>query len=113
MNIESKLSEISEYFKGKLLAGDYTFIECGECTAKILIDNKYTIEVWITNDPKYAFDFYDYYLFGIKLVGLTTQKERLTGWRHIKLHINKYRSIALKEEKRKQIASLQKEIESL
>ena len=113
MNIENKLYEISEYFKSKLLTGDYEFIECGSCTAKILIDGKYTIEAWIANDPKTSFDFYDHHLSGLKLTGLSTQKERVTGWDHIKPHIQQYKTIALKEAKLKQIIQLEKEIESL
>ena len=116
MKIEDLLDNTGKYFKKALLTGDYEFIKCEECTAEILIDGKYTFTVWIANNPKFSFDFYqDLFRKNMELdsIRLTTQKERMLGWKHIKPHIKEYTDKILKLEKQKQINKLKKELEAL
>ena len=112
MNIESTLKDVANYFKSKIIKGEFTLTECAKSTCTILIDGKYIFELWIANDPKKHFDFYSTFLF----TDLTpyyfkfnTQKERLQAWEQVKPRIESYRS----KEKQQRIEELQKEIESL
>jgi hypothetical protein len=52
MNIEKQLSEIGEYFKKKVIDGDYEYLGCTEHVAKIRIDGKYHFLLWIANEIK-------------------------------------------------------------
>jgi hypothetical protein len=116
MNIENLLNDVGVYFKNKILTGDYKFIKCGECTAEIIVDEKYSFEMCIANTPKEHFRFYENtFLSSLDLesMHLKTQKERMLGWKHIKPHVNNYRDKVLKREKQKQINRLKKELEAL
>ena len=116
MNIDDLLNDVGIYFKNKILTGDYKFIECSDHTAKIIVDEKYSFEMWIGNTPKVNFTFYDNTFLNSVLtesMHLKTQKERMIGWNHIKVHINNYREKVLKREKQKQINRLKKELEAL
>lgn len=115
MNIEAKLKEVNEYFKNKVLKGDYEFLECTEHTASVLIDQKHKFTFWTSNDPKYNFDFYmlepnEYGYIGLKL---TTQEERLTSWRKMKPHVLKYKNEILKKKKQEELKRLEVELSKL
>lgn len=116
MDIEKTLKEVAGYFKDKLFEGEFKFLECGGCTARILIDDKYEFDLWIANEPKNNFDFYEGSLALInagEFIKLKTQKERLKGWRQIKPFVNAYRNDVLKKDKLKKLDELKKEIEKL
>jgi hypothetical protein len=116
MNIEDKIKEVAEYFRQKVLTGDYMFVSCSEHTAEILVDEKYKFSLWIANEPKMSFDFYEPNFLiedPIELLTLKTQKERLQGWKHIKPYIKDHKNKVLKREKQKQFNRLKKELEKL
>ena len=110
MEIEKKINEISDYFKNKILAGDFDFIKCDECTARILIDNKYKFELWIANTPKYNFRIHgqsiDTTIFNTEF---KNQKERIKGYSKVKPFIQK----GLDENKQKEIEALKQQLENL
>lgn len=112
MNIEKIVVEITDYFKSKILNGEYQFISCDETTAKILIDKKYTIDVWIANEPIKDFAIWDVMIFKKSTMNdfkFKSEKERLQGWEHIKPLVKSYRDEIF--EKQKKINELKKEIE--
>ncbi len=111
-NIDDLLKKVAEYFKQKLLTGDYEFVKCGEHVAEIRIDKKYTFKLWIANDPEYNFGFYGQ-TFQEDFMQLRTQKERLAGWRRIKPYIQDYKNTILKRAKQKQFNQLKKELKAL
>jgi hypothetical protein len=115
MNVENKFREISEYFNQKIINGEYKFIKCNERTATVLIDEKYEIEIWITNDPKDYFEIYNepWTQNIFHFTKFRTQKERLAGWRKIKPKIEAYRKEILLIEKQKEINRLKSELEEL
>jgi len=116
MEIEKLLEKVGIHFKEALLTGNYKFVKCGDCTAEILIDNKYNFDVWIANEPKTSFDFYqDIFSDNMELesIRFTTQKERMLGWKHMKPHVEGYRNKILKRQKQKEFNRLKKELEQL
>jgi len=115
MDINKKLEEVSNYFKQKVIKGDFEFKKCDKQTATILINGKYEFDVWIANDPKTSFDFYDGNLFinNNLFPSFDTQKERLAGWRKIKPYVEEYKEKQLKRQKQKEINRLTKELEEL
>lgn len=117
MNIENELNEIADYFKEKIISGEFTFKKCDEHKATILIDEKYELGLWIANEPKNNFDFYAPFPF-LEIIGedrtmfkFNTQKERLAGWKQIKPHVIKYKKGKLLKEKREELRKLESEIE--
>lgn len=116
MNIEQTLIDTGNYFKDKIIKGEFEFKKCEDHTATVLIDNKYVFELWIANEPKHSFRFYRYCVFtpiNVKYLTFKTQKERLAGWRHIKPYVQKYKNEVLKKEKQEQFNKLKKELEKL
>jgi len=116
MNIEQTLNDVENYFKQKIIDGDFEFKKCGEHTATVLIDEKYEFQLWISNEPKNSFDFYDSSFIVKKstdFMSFRTQKERLDGWRQIKPHVQAYKNKVLKREKQKEFNRLKKELEAL
>lgn len=113
MNIENHLKEIGNYFKAKVLAGDFEFIKCSIHTAEIKIDNKYTFELWIANEPKYDFRFYGISVYTSNFdceFDFKNMKERLTGYSKVKKYIKEYSDTVLKKEKIAQFNKLKKEL---
>lgn len=110
--VEELLGKAGDHFKDALFSGNYEFIECGECTAKILIFEKYIFYVWIANTPKDHCEFYNHNDM-LTNVGLKTQKERMQAWKHIKPHVRKYREGILISEKKMQIEKLEAELKEL
>lgn len=47
--MEKKIKEVAEYFKGKLLEGDFKFIKADEFRATVEID-KHILDLWIANE---------------------------------------------------------------
>lgn len=116
MNIEETLNDVANYFKRKIIEGQFEFKKCGQHTATVLIDEKYEFELWIANDPKDNFDFYDSTSLPGELTQIfrfSTQKERLAGWKQIKPHVQSYKDKVLKREKQKEFNRLKKELEAL
>ena len=115
-NIETELKNIAEYFQNKIIDGDFEFKSCGGCTATVLIDGKYEFKLWIANEPKNNFDFYNSNFISVDSVNLLcfkTQKKRLAGWKQIKPFVKKYRNEILLKEKQKELDALNKEIQAL
>lgn len=114
MKIENLLTDVANYFRNKVLTGDYEFVKCSDRTADIIIDGKYTLQLWIANDPKNHFGFYSPpFSVGHDFIQLRTQKERLQGWKHLKPFVENYRNNTLKREKLKEFERLKKELEAL
>lgn len=113
MDIENTLKEVGNYFKRKLIEGDYKFLKCNDCRAEILFDGKYKFDVWIANKPEDNFDFYDNNFMNENAKGfmqLTTQKDRITAYRKIKPFVIKCQEGKLKREKMKQFEKLKREL---
>jgi hypothetical protein len=114
--MQAMLTEISNYFKAKLLTGDYKFISCDEHTADIVIDGVYKFEVWITNTPPTTFEFYRGSTHALNLgesMKFNTNKERSGAWNIIKPFVVKYKNKILLKEKQKEIDQITRSLEEL
>lgn len=110
--INKKLKEVSDYFKQKIIAGDFEFKSCCGRTATIIIDGKHEFTLWIANDQKNNFDYYSIEGFPA-FMRFRTQKERLSAWKQIKPYVRDYERQVIKREKQKQLNKLKKELESM
>ena len=116
--IDSLLQKIVKYLKDKVLKGDYEFIEVGMYTATLLIDNKYKIEIWIANGPKYI-NFYkanfEKLLADYKngLLKLETEEEKIKVWEDLKPLVEKYKKEHFKKEKENEIKELEEKLKKI
>lgn len=100
MNIEQKLTEITDYLKQKVLDGDYEFLSSDRHTAKVKIDGLYEIRLWIANIPKKHFALYDASFIvetKSKLLKFNSDKDRLKAYNNLKVFIEKDKKRQLKE----------------
>jgi hypothetical protein len=116
--IEDKIKEIATYFKGKLLKGDYEFLSCDKHTAKIRIDGKYDMEIWIANSPPASLLEVYNNVFPWENVNIPdqfklSQKEKDTLWANLSVFIEKYRKEELIKQKEQSIKQIQKELKQL
>jgi hypothetical protein len=47
--MENKIIEVQEYFKIKLLDGDFKIDSVGEFTATVIVDEKFEFSLWVGN----------------------------------------------------------------
>lgn len=118
MNIEEKLNSVGTYFKNKVLAGDYVITKSSSATATILIDEKYSFQLWVGNDPRVHFNFYkdhinDFSVLDIPTISFNTEEEKIAGWRVMEPILIEFNKRALKKAKEERIISLQKELDEL
>jgi hypothetical protein len=114
MTPDELLKELGEYFRQKLLTGDYQFISCGEHTAEIKIDG-HRFNVWIANDQPNNFNFYWYATEQLLKdhIKLHTLDEKKQAYSHIKKHLDNYKATQMKELYEREIARMNKELDKL
>ena len=110
MNIQNKINEIAEYFKKKVIDGDYELQEMfTETTIKIIIDEKYIFKVYEINTYLHIVN---------EIVGFTIDLH-LTRPQSEEAHIKfapKYeifKKTVLKNRKKMELEKLQKELNEL
>lgn len=117
MNIEELLNGVGDYFKQKIISGDFELKHLDSYTATVLIDQKYKLDLWIANDPKENFEFYDRGNFFKNEALLDflfkSKEERIQAWEKIKPFIDSYRRDVVAKEKLKEIDRLKKDLKSL
>lgn len=115
MNIEKTLTELGDYFKQKLINGEFEFISCNEYTAKIIIDDK-KLAVWIAGEVKDYLEFYYEHMFTtihFEDLKFTNQKDRIKAYRTIKPMIISYKNDILMKQKKAELKQITNEIKKL
>lgn len=110
--IQQYLTEIGEYFKSKLIAGEFEFVSCNEYVAKIKIDG-HPFLIWIANKPSTSLRFYSYHNFEDSLFRgylELNENERTESWSNLKPHVNSYKRETLIKEKREELKKLEQEL---
>ena len=107
--MESKINEVQDYFKNKILAGDFETIEIGEYVFQIKVDEKYQFSIWIGNwnipdNTKLYDSYYNFIMFDL------TKEEAIQLKAAIMPKVKAYRTGKLIEEKRKELAKLENEL---
>lgn len=106
--IEVKIKEVQDYFKQRIINGEFTVVDCGEHCCIIEID-KYSFSFWIGNGKDY---FKQYTSSGdpnfIYLSARNSENRRM--YRSLKPHIEQYRKDILNKKKMEEYLKLQKEL---
>lgn len=104
--MKEKIIEIQQYFKNKLLAGEFTILKMKENTCKIEIDGEYQFIIWIGNFIKYP-ELTRLYEYEASFMQLDmTEEERIILNSILKPAVLRYRKDTL-------IAQKQAELEKL
>ena len=111
MTIDQKLAEISDYFKSRILQGDFKLVETNSTGTQLLIDNE-DIHLWHMLDCD-DFQFLNGYLQKSGKRGFLTKKEKIAGFHAIKPHIIKFLKEKLEKEKRYNINETEERIKKL
>ncbi|MDD4515683.1 hypothetical protein [Massilibacteroides sp.] len=107
--MKDKITEIENYFKNKLLSGEFKIISINEYTLELIIDCEYTFNIWIGNyNIPETRKIYKSMISFMNIELTDTQAKKL----HYILspEIRKYKNEILLEQKKKELEKLQKEI---
>jgi len=100
--MESKIKEVEEYFKQKIVEGEYKVVDRTQYVVNILVDNKYTFNLWVASgyhnfEPYNEFDSENFMYLRFTL------KEKREAWHNLeKLHQEKVEDKKGRLEKEKQ-----------
>lgn len=110
--MEKEIKKVEDYFKNKLLSGDFEVSETKEHTVKLIIDSKYVFTIWTGNfDIPSTRRCYD---GGENYMNIPFNKTE-----SIKLHgklspiVNKFRKEVLLAKKKEELKRLQKELSKI
>lgn len=110
--MKNQILEIQNYFKQKLISGDYELLTpSSEHVSEVVIDNEFKFSLW-TSDLKYFYQYSPVYENFILLpeFNQTEQKKALSNLKPRFEEIQKTKVLKLKE---KELLKLQKEISKL
>ena len=111
--MKEKIKEVQDYFKKKLLSGQFKVTEISEHLLHITIDGNYTFCIWVGNPnlpntrDQHSTDC-DNNFIHLNL----NQKERITLHSRTKKIVSKYRKDVLVKEKRNKIKKLERELKA-
>jgi hypothetical protein len=106
--MENTIKEVQNYFKGKLLSGDFKIVKITEHTLLLRIDLMYDFTIWIGNDDiPNSRDLYDPSFIKLDLI----QKERHKLHSILRKPVKEFKEKIIFLQKRKQFLKLQKELQ--
>jgi hypothetical protein len=109
MDIQEKLTEIGNYFKTKLINGDYEFISSNKYTAKLLFEKGIKLDVWIGNGEKHL-QFYNAFIITNEFMRLKNINDIKKAWEVLSPKINEFKIKLNREEKMQLLEKLKKEL---
>lgn len=108
--MKEKIQEVQNYFKEKLLKGDFKITERDQFIYIVSIDEDYSFTIWMCNEPKNRWLYRDAYNF---IYIDLTEEESILLHSLLVSDYNEFRGTMLIEQKKKQIEILKNEIEKL
>lgn len=105
--MEAKIQEVKEYFKNKILEGDFKLIDIEQYECTLLIDSKYPFQVWLGNfeTPHLRFVMKSSFM-NIDL----NDAECIYLHNLIQFHIRHYRNLKLIDKKLQEVRDLKAEL---
>jgi len=77
--MDDKIKEIQDYFKQKILEGDYVIKKMDTTNLVIEIDSQYIFNFWVANGPKFFELYRDFNSFSFMDI-MFTEEEKQKGW---------------------------------
>lgn len=109
MNIEKQIFEISEYFKKKVIEGDYEIKSHEFYRSQVLVDKKYAFSL-LVQDNKVDFLFIDSDLLKLEI---KKDEDKKQAFEKLKPKLEEFKKTTLKAQKKAELERLQKEYNEL
>jgi hypothetical protein len=117
MDIDKAIQDIADYFKAKLVKGEFEFLRSDIHTATILIGGRYEFEIWISNRQPDNLAFYSSFPFdrktGVEDFFQMTWDEKRKAWKHLGSHVRSYKHNQLIKTKENELEKLKEELQNL
>ena len=117
--MKTKIKEVHDYFRNKLIKGEFESDKIDEHHINLMIDNKYLFVIWIANEAygiKTERRIYVYPVTGVmeymySFMNLTfRESDKKTLWSKLKPIIKKYNDTILLAEKKRTFERLKREL---
>ena len=110
MNIQNKINEISEYFKKKVIDGDYELQEVSkEKIYRIIIDEKYEFSIYDVADIMHLVNYLPNFAIDLNL----TRDQGKEAYKKFAPKYEIFKKTVLKNRKKMELEKLQKELNEL
>lgn len=107
--IEVKIKEIQDYFKQRILKGEFDLMNCGEYHVTISVEKKYPFTFWTGNGRNYCKQYVEC-IYPNFVYLQTENSENKQIYEVLKPHVDQYKETILKSEKLQEYLKLQKEL---
>jgi hypothetical protein len=110
--MKEQIKKVQDYFKSKMLSGDFDIMNIDEYKLELIIDNEYKFFLWIGNldIPKLTKP----YSGELSFMDLSLSNEEAIKLNRVLLPtINKFRKETLLSQKTRELESLQKELSDI
>ena len=113
MDIDKRIQEISNYFKQKIVDGDYEITDIEPCTVSVLVDGKYEFVLWVSNGESY-FNIYEdpFGAVSTSIKMKLNDDDRKMGWKNMQPRLEGSKQ-TIKQRKIAQLKALEQEIKDL
>lgn len=112
MKIEKKINEITQYFKDRIIAGDYEITDVRTFTTQVNIDG-FDLDLWTGGFPESNFEIYLTQPGFISNSFKFTDDERAQAWELFEPRLKKFNHEFTRVKKLAQLKELQSEIDKL
>ncbi|MDR1898001.1 MAG: hypothetical protein LBR10_14555 [Prevotellaceae bacterium] len=109
--MKQKIQEVHDYFRGKLVRGDFKIVDITDHTVHVKIDDEYSFTIWSGSGAKYirTADTCSYSFMNITF----TQEDKEAIWDNLHPRIIRHKQEVLINEKQEEVEKLQKELKQL
>ena len=108
--METKIQEVHDYFRDKLINGNFEITKIKKHHINLLIDNKYPFSIWIAN-MDYGICTYGDMVDAFSYMNISFRvKDKLSLWRKLKPHLDLKTNKELRRDKMIEYNRLKKEL---
>ena len=113
--MKDQIKQVQEYFKNKIIEGDFEIKEIEEHTISLVIDGEYYFKMWIANGKDHYRQYYNSFEVRENFIYLPkfNQKDMHKAFSKVRKPIKSYLDGKLLQEKKQAIKKLQEELKSL
>lgn len=110
--MKTKIKQVQDYFKCKMLSQDFEIIKLSECTIRLVIDSEYEFIIWIGNmNIPHSTNIYK---SSLSFMDVSLTNEECIKFNEVLLPvINKFKKETLLNKKKQELEQLQNELNGI
>jgi len=108
--MEDKIKEVHDYFKNKIVIGDYVVHNVGEYTIVIIVDGKYRFTLWTANEAQNLKTYSDPPCYMQLTFSLDEQESIFAYLQRIRAADDETRALEIRQAKMRQLEDLKKQL---